>query len=159
MLFAFFNRCFFFTQALIMNLNWSSIQTTAVRLQPGEDLKSEVSRIACDHQLQAACVISAVGSLSEVSLRLANRAETTTFEGKHEIISLSGTLSKNGIHLHMSVANSDGQVFGGHVMEGSVIHTTLEIVIAELKELVFTREPCSIFGYKELIVNARSEGD
>lgn len=75
-----------------MNLNWSSIQTTAVRLQPGEDLKSEVSRIACDHQLQAACVISAVGSLSEVSLRLANRAETTTFEGKHEIISLSGTL-------------------------------------------------------------------
>ena len=142
-----------------MNLNWSSIQTTAVRLQPGEDLKSEVSRIACDHQLQAACVISAVGSLSEVSLRLANRAETTTFEGKHEIISLSGTLSKNGIHLHMSVANSDGQVFGGHVMEGSVIHTTLEIVIAELKELVFTREPCSLSGYKELIVNARSEGD
>lgn len=138
-----------------MTLNWSPIQATAVRLLPGGDLKCELKRLASDYQLQAASVISVVGSLSEVSLRYANQREATKLEGKHEIISLSGTFSKDGLHLHMSVANSAGQLFGGHVMDGSIIFTTAEIVIAEMSELAFTREPCPISGFNELIIEAR----
>ncbi len=138
-----------------MTLNWSPIEATAIRINPGGDLKSELSSLASDHELQAAAVISAVGSLSKVSLRFANRPETTELDGKHEIISLSGTLSKDGIHLHMSVADSKGNVIGGHVMEGSTIFTTLEIVIVEMSALAFTREPCQISGFNELVVRAR----
>jgi len=140
-----------------MTLNWSSIQATAVRLRPGDDLKSELSRLASEHQLQAASVISAVGSLSQVALRFANCREKTLVEGKHEIIALGGTLSQNGVHLHMSVANSEGHMFGGHVMEGSIIFTTLEVVIAEMSNLVFTREHCPISAFNELVVAVRSE--
>ncbi len=140
-----------------MKLNWSSIQATAVRLKPGEDLKLGLSRLASENQLQAASVFSAVGSLSQVALRFANCRETTVVEGKHEIIGLSGTLSKNGVHLHMSVANTQGQMLGGHVMEGSVIFTTLEVVIAEMKDLVFTREHCSISAFNELVVAPRGK--
>lgn len=141
----------------MMAINWSSIQVTAVRLHPGADLKSELQRLANDQHLRAAAVISAVGSLSKVSLRFANQGETSVIEGKHEIISLGGTLAHDGIHLHMSVANSEGQMFGGHVMDGSIIFTTLEVVIAELGDLVFEREECPTSGYKELLVKRRSE--
>ena len=141
-----------------MTLNWSSIQATAFRLRPGVDLKSELIQLASDHQLRAASVISAVGSLSNVSLRLANRAETTVFAGEHEIVSLSGTLSRDGIHLHMSVANSEGHTVGGHVTEGSIVFTTAEIVIAELSDLAFTRERCPISGFQELLVQPRRDG-
>ena len=71
-----------------MTLNWSPIEATAIRINPGGDLKSELSSLASDHELQAAAVISAVGSLSKVSLRFANRPETTELDGKHEIICL-----------------------------------------------------------------------
>jgi len=142
-----------------MTLNWSPIRATAVRLLPGSDLKSELTRLANEHQLQAASVVSAVGSLSKVALRYANRPETTIAEGKHEIISLSGTVSKDGIHLHMSVADSEGKMFGGHLMEGAIIFTTAEIVIAEMSALDFTREHCSISGFNELIVKARTADD
>ena len=139
-----------------MTLNWSPLRATAFRLLPGSDLKSELSRIANDQQMQAASVVSAVGSLSKVAIRFANRPETTTVEGEHEIISLSGTVSKNGIHLHMSVADSEGKMFGGHLMGGAIIFTTAEIVIAEMSGLAFTREHCSISGFNELIVKACS---
>lgn len=122
---------------------------------PGADLKSELTKLANENQLGAAAVISAVGSLSKVSLRLANQPESTKFQGKHEIVSLTGTLSKEGIHLHMSVADSRGVTVGGHVMEGSLIYTTVEVVIAELSDLAFLREPCPSSGFKELIVNPR----
>ena len=126
---------------------------------PGADLKSELVKLTNDNQLGAAAVISAVGSLSKVSLRLANQPEATEFQGKHEIVSLAGTLSKDGIHLHMSVANSKGDTFGGHVMEGSTIYTTAEIVIAELSGLVFTRELCPRSGFNELLVNPRHKDE
>ena len=58
----------------------------------------------------------------------------------------------SGTHLHMSVANSDGETIGGHVLDGSIIFTTAEIVIAELSGLVFTREHCPLSGFNELRV-------
>ncbi len=135
---------------------WSPIEATAVRLKPGCDLKTELAQFATDNQLPAAAIISAVGSLSTVSLRFANCPEVTTIDGKHEITSLSGTLSINKVHLHMSVANSKGQMLGGHVTEGSIIYTTAEIVIAKLKALTFTRERCPHSGFRELVINPRS---
>jgi predicted DNA-binding protein with PD1-like motif len=140
-----------------VTLNWSSTRITAFRLLPGADLKSELVRLCTENQLQAASIVSAVGSLSQVCLRLANRREATKLHGKHEIVSLVGTLSKDGVHLHMAVANSDGKMVGGHVAEGSTIYTTAEIVIAELDDLVFAREQCPESGFKELIVNPKRE--
>lgn len=140
-----------------MTLSWSSIQATAFRLSPGDDLKSELVTLANENQLRAAAVISAVGSLSQVSLRFANQSEPKKFEGKHEIVSLVGTLSQDGIHLHMSVANSNGGTVGGHVTDGSIVYATAEIVIVEMGEMVFAREQCPKSKFNELIVKPRAE--
>ena len=140
-----------------MTSTWSPVQATAIRLLPGQDLKSELIDFARTHELQAAAVISVVGSLSQVALRFANCPDKTLVEGKHEILSLSGTLSENGIHLHMCVANSRGQTLGGHVTEGSIIYTTAEVVIAEMSGLVFERNLCHKSGFLELEVKTRTE--
>ncbi len=130
---------------------------TVIRLKPGDDLKSELKKFATENELEAAVIVTAVGSLSDVYLRLASQKQWTQFEGKHEIVSLTGTLSKHGVHLHMAVSNSIGMTIGGHVVDGSIIYTTAEIVIAQLNSLVFRRELCPMSGFEELAVDSRAD--
>jgi predicted DNA-binding protein with PD1-like motif len=95
--------------------------------------------------------------LSKVYLRFANQHEWACYDGKHEIVSLTGTLSRHGAHLHMSVSNPSGTTIGGHVVDGSTIYTTAEIVIARLDSLVFLRKLCPLSGFEELVVDSRTE--
>jgi predicted DNA-binding protein with PD1-like motif len=83
-------------------------------------------------------------------LRLADQKDPTAFEGKYEIVSLVGTLSPDGVHLHISLSDSTGRTIGGHPVEGCEIYTTAEIVIGEAVGLKFTREQDAQTGYKEL---------
>ena len=140
-----------------MTVIWSKTEATAIRLRPGDDLKSRLRKLATDQDFEAAMIVTAVGSLSDVYLRLANQKEWTHFEGKHEIVSLTGTLSKHGVHLHLSVANSEGKTIGGHLVDGSIIYTTAEIVIAKLNSLVFRREHCPLSGFEELVVDSLAD--
>lgn len=127
----------------------------AFRLQPGKDLKKELLKYCQAHDLQAATVVSGVGSLQTASLRLADAKITSHYKGPFEIVSLTGTLSKEGIHLHISISDARGQVLGGHLLDGCLIHTTAEMVLLEALELKFTREPDPQTGYKELKIVKR----
>jgi predicted DNA-binding protein with PD1-like motif len=80
-------------------------------------------------QEQAGCLISGIGSLSVARLRLAGRRQSTTLAGDLDILSLAGTLSPDGAHLHIAVADSSGAVIGGHLCAGSLVRTTAELVI------------------------------
>ena len=130
----------------------SSLRTYALRLRPGQDLRQELLAFVTRHQLRAACVLTGVGSLTTTTLRLANQEGPTVYHGHFEIVSLVGTLSVNGSHLHLSVADSTGRTIGGHLLDGNLIYTTAELVIGELPELDFRREADATFGYKELTV-------
>lgn len=134
--------------------NWSSAEVTAIRLRPGDDLKSSLISFASEQELEAAMIMTAVGSLSQVYLRLANEKKWTHFEGNHEIVSLTGTLSRHGAHLHISVSDSKGTTIGGHLVDGSVVYTTVEIVIAKLNSVTFRRELCPQSGFRELVIDA-----
>ena len=91
------------------------MKVVPLRLHPGEDLRRALEAWMGEQQQQAGCMISAVGSLSVAQLRLAGASETTTICGELEIISLSGTLSPDGAHLHIAIADSSGAVIGGHL--------------------------------------------
>jgi predicted DNA-binding protein with PD1-like motif len=98
-------------------------------------------------------VLTCVGSLTDVSLRLANQEAATHYHGHFEIVSLVGTLSASGGgHLHLAVADSTGRTLGGHLLDGCRIYTTAEIVLGALPALRFVREPDATFGYQELVV-------
>lgn len=73
-----------------------------------------------------------------------------------EIVSLVGTLSSiGGHHLHISLSNKDGAVFGGHVFGEMNVFTTAEIVIGECTDLTFKREYDNQSGFDELAVKSR----
>ncbi|GGG30223.1 hypothetical protein GCM10011378_03590 [Hymenobacter glacieicola] len=130
----------------------SSLRNYALRLKPGQDLHQELLAFAAQHQLRAAAVLTCVGSLTTTTLRLANQEGPTQYHGHFEIVSLVGTLSVNGSHLHLAVADSTGRTIGGHLLNGSLVYTTAELVIGELPELDFRREPDPTYGYRELTV-------
>ena len=135
--------------------NSPSMDPHALRLSPGADLKSSLQTYAREQQLQAGVILTCVGSLTDVHLRLANQEEGTRYRGHYEIVSLVGTLTAEGMHLHLSLADSSGATFGGHLLEGCRVYTTAEIALAELPGYRFTREPDPQTGYRELRVSSR----
>ena len=133
------------------------MKVVPLRLQPGDDLRQALETWMGEQEEQAGCVISAIGSLSVAELRFAGAAAATTIRGDLEILSLSGTLSADGAHLHIAVANSKGAVIGGHLCAGSQVRTTAELVIGLLPEWQFRRERDPATGYAELAIKAQPE--
>ncbi len=127
-------------------------------LQPGDDLRLALEAWMGAQQEQAGCVISAVGSLSLAQLRLAGATQATAIRGELEIVSLSGTLAPDGIHLHIAIADSSGTVIGGHLCAGSLVRTTAELVIGLLPEWRFRRELDPVTGHAELRISPQDLG-
>jgi predicted DNA-binding protein with PD1-like motif len=126
------------------------LKTAAFRLLPGADLKQSILDYCVAHKLNAACIVSCVGSLRCAKIRFADCNEGTDIERKLEIVSLVGTASQHGCHLHIAVSDGQGQVLGGHLMPGSLIYTTAEVVIGIIPDMIFRREIDASTGYKEL---------
>lgn len=125
----------------------------ATRLQPNEDLKTALENYVREKQIGAGVILTCVGSLNCATLRMSDENVLKTFAGKFEIVSLVGTLSPNGCHLHISLSDKNGNVVGGHLKEGCTIYTTAEIVIGDIKNLTFSRVLDEGTGFKELIIN------
>ena len=122
------------------------------RLGPGQDIKSEIARYAREKGIRAGWVITAVGSLRELRLRLANQSQSQQWEGPWEVVSLVGTLNQDSLHLHLSASDAQGRTLGGHLVEGNPVFTTLEVVLGESNDLQFHRELDERSGYPELRV-------
>jgi len=122
------------------------------RLKPERDLFDAIESFVKDKKIEAGCVLSGVGSLTHVSLRLANREYFSEYGGFFEIVSITGTVSIYGSHLHISVSDGDGQTIGGHLESGYQIYTTAEIVLAAFEDVVYKRELAEDSGYEELVV-------
>lgn len=122
----------------------------ALRLRPGQDLRQQIEAFAKEKHIRAGFIITTVGSLRQAAIRLADQSSPMQFHGKFEIVSLVGTLGHDGVHLHISISDSNGKTIGGHLVEGCLIYTTAEIVIGEARGLVFSREQDSETGYQEL---------
>lgn len=100
----------------------------------------------------SAFVLSGIGSLLDAKLRLAGADSETLVQGEVEILSLSGTLTPDGAHLHMAVSDANGRVVGGHVCCGNTVRTTAEVLLVQLSEWRLARELDPSTGYKELVV-------
>jgi hypothetical protein len=124
--------------------------TLAVRLTPDQDLKAELDRIAAARSIEAACILTCAGSLRKAVLRFANQNEAVELTGFFEIVSLTGTLSRHGSHFHIAIADSEGKTWGAHLLEGSAIYTTAEIVIGILPGTHFLRTQDPRTSYPEL---------
>lgn len=101
------------TQSPTLVSSAQPLQAHAVRFEPGTDLLPGLMQAAASTGASSFCVLTAVGSLEKVSLRMASASrlddrqpppETLymNLEERVEIVSLVGTFSKEGSkHLHM----------------------------------------------------------
>jgi uncharacterized protein len=129
----------------------------AIRLNPDEDLKDSVSRFVKCNDIQAGFILTAVGSLKVATLRFANQKYAHAFKDCFEIVSLVGTLSTQGTHLHISLSNRTGKTIGGHLLTGCIIYTTAEIVIGSSDDFRFLRTVDEKTGDKELEIKSKTK--
>jgi len=128
------------------------METLSLRLHPGQDLKKELDRLMDERGIEAACILTCVGSLTVAVLRFANQEKAQVLEGHFEIVSLTGVMSKHGSHYHIAIADEEGKSYGAHLMEGCSIYTTAEIVIGIIPNCSFLRTFDPQTGYPELDV-------
>jgi len=77
------------------------MQIHAFRMVPGEDLKKQIDAYVQLHRIEAGWIMTCVGSLTHYHLRFANQEAGARGKGHFEILSLVGTVSINGLHLHL----------------------------------------------------------
>lgn len=128
---------------------------TALRLEPGDDLRRRLEALTVERGWPAAFVIAGIGSLRITALRLADATEPLRLQTPVEILSLCGSLSPAGAHLHMTIADAQGGVLGGHVAAGCEVRTTVELLVEVLEDLCFERMADARTGYPELRITPR----
>ena len=124
----------------------------AFRLTKGMDLKKSIEQYVVDKKIKSGVILSAVGCLYQVCLRTADGVTVKTINEDHEIVSVTGTLSVDGCHIHVSLSDGNLKTIGGHLKDNCLVNSTAEIVLAEFDELKFTREFDEGTGYKELVI-------
>jgi hypothetical protein len=98
------------------------------RIAHGEDLLQGILKVAKKENITLGRV-EAIGALQRATISYyyqdIKKYDSITFDEPMEIISLLGNISiKDGepmVHAHVSLGNSKGQLFGGHLASESIV--------------------------------------
>ena len=122
------------------------------RLTKGMDLKKEIENYAVEHHISG-IILCSVGCLSKLVIRLADGKSILKKEEPFEIVSITGTLSPDGVHIHISVSDSNGNTIGGHLKDGCIVNTTAEVCLQIFDDIQFSRKYDQSTGYNELVID------
>ena len=113
-----------------------------LRLNTGKKLKESINEFSLKNKVKAGIILTCVGNVTRAVLRMADTKTVKTFKdkGSYEICSLSGTLEKGYSHLHITISDRNGNVYGGHLKEDTIVGVVAEVIIGELDGIEFTRK-------------------
>jgi predicted DNA-binding protein with PD1-like motif/glutaredoxin len=103
----------------------------SLRLAPGVDLRRSLEDFARG-QGGSGFVMGVVGDLARAAFQCPGQPQPTVMEGELEIITLNGTLSPRGVHLHLSLSDGACQVWGGHLEEGTLVRKGVDVLVGLL---------------------------
>ena len=109
------------------------MRSLPLKLGPGSDLRRSMEQLAIE-QGAAGFVLGVVGNLSRAAFQCAGRSRPTILEGDLEIITLQGTVAPDGVHLHLSLSDSDCQVWGGHLEPGTLVLKGADLLVGFLPD-------------------------
>ena len=116
------------------------MKTICKRLHRGDDLLKSIQALAKDQHIGAGVVLSAVGCISKGMVRDASGVTLRQIDAPCEIVSLNGTVSAIRCHLHIALSREDLSTVGGHLVEGTKVLLTVDVIIAEIEGLVMGRK-------------------
>ncbi|CAH2046189.1 unnamed protein product [Thlaspi arvense] len=108
-----------------------------IEVNAGEDIASKVMAFS-EQGPRTICILSASGAVSTMTLRQAsNPSASDTYEGRFEIITLSGSFLNYEVNgstnrsgsLSVALAGSEGRILGGRVVGPLVAATPVQVIV------------------------------
>jgi predicted DNA-binding protein with PD1-like motif len=126
----------------------------AVRLTPGTDVLLGLEQVCREAGIANGVLLSAVGSLAAARFYTATATNTKAGFGYTDPIEKSGPLelsSASGmichddegainLHVHITFSDRQGNAYSGHLIEGTPVLITMDVVLAEIEGLVMGRK-------------------
>ena len=126
----------------------------ALRLTPGTDVLLGLTEACKRAGINNGVILSGIGSLNGVQycnpVELPPKAgygygETLHLTGPIELTNASGIIchddeGNTNLHVHMTVTDRHGNAHGGHLVEGTKVLLTTDVVIAEINGIVMGRK-------------------
>lgn len=145
---------------------------------PKADLMSGLLKICKEHNLKAGCIVTILGGLAGARVlhpvldpgsRIGiSYGDPVDIKGPLEVASGGGLIGVQDsgelvIHLHGVLADVDKRVYTGHFVEGgSIVLSTLEVVIQEIPDVEIVRslhEETGFAHFKVYEKTGREKGD
>ena len=129
-------------------------RVVAIRLKPGTDVLLGLQEACAEHGINNGVILSAIGSLNGVQycnpVELPTKAgygygETLHLTGPIELTNASGIIchddeGNTNLHVHISLSDRYGNAHGGHLVEGTKVLLTVDVVIAEITGIIMGRK-------------------
>ena len=109
------------------------MQPLPLKLAPGSDLRLSLEELAQRDGISG-FILGVVGNLTKASFQCPGQAEPTALKGDLEVITLNGTFSPEGVHLHLSFSDGACQVWGGHLEPGTIVQKGVDLLIGVLEQ-------------------------
>ena len=130
-------------------------RVVALRLRPGTDVLLGLEEACKRAGINNGVFLSAIGSLDGVQfcnpVELPEKkagygyGETLHLTGPIELTSASGIIchddaGNTNLHVHISLSDRHGNAHGGHLVEGTKVLLTVDVILAEIEGLVMGRK-------------------
>ena len=129
-------------------------RVVALRLKPGTDVLLGLEEACKRSGINNGVILSAIGSLDsphfcdvvEVPTKAGyGYGEVLHLTGPIELTNASGIISHDdegntNLHVHMTLTDRHGNAHGGHLVEGTKVLLTVDVIIAEIEGLVMGRK-------------------
>ena len=130
-------------------------RVVVIRLKPGTDLLGGIQAACERYQIHNGVVISAIGSLKKVRFcDVEALPEKKCGYGYGRVLALDETIELTGaggvicsdaeqninLHIHISMSDKNGKAYGGHLVEGTEVLMTADIVLGEIEGVDMLRE-------------------
>ena len=126
----------------------------ALRLTPGTDVLQGLTEACKRAGINNGVILSAIGSLDSPHfcdvVELPTKAgygygETLHLTGPIELTNASGIIchddeGETNLHVHMTLTDRHGNAHGGHLVEGTKVLITVDVVIGEIEGMVMGRK-------------------
>lgn len=129
-------------------------RVVALRLKPGTDVLLGLEEACKRSGINNGVILSAIGSLDSPHFCNPVEVPTKAGYGYGEVLHLTGPIEltnasgiichddegNTNLHVHMTLTDRHGNAHGGHLVEGTKVLLTVDVIIAEIEGLVMGRK-------------------